>query len=300
MEMKRIRKVIFAAAAGTVTGFLYAGGCRLDRYDSLDLLDRFFYLDWLRDGVLAALVFFFLWELADRLPRKAGNETIAAGDGSASVREERRRLTPPVLHLIQVGILMLCWLPAFLSMVPGVFSYDAYAEWEQVKNGAITAHHPVIHVLLAGGLPELFHTLTGSYNLGIGVYTVLQMFLTANVLSLTVSFICSKTGARPVWRAAALLFYGFSPVLQLFAVCTTKDVLFTACELLFMVLVLRLTGEQDSFFASRKAGICFAAVVFGTMVLRNNGLYIALLMLVVLSFACRKYRKQTLLLTWGG
>ena len=287
--MKRTRKVVFAASAGIVTGFLYAGGRRLDRFDTLDLLDRFFYLEWVRDGIFAALTFFFLWELADRMP--VGRTILA--------EEEKHRLSPPVLHLIQVGILMLCWLPAFLSIVPGVFSYDAYAEWEQIKNGAVTAHHPVIHVLLAGGLPELFHGLTGSYNLGIGVYTVLQMFLTANALSLTVSFICSKTEARPVWRAAALLFYGFSPVIQLFSICTTKDVLFSACELVFMVLVLRLTGEQDSFFARGRTGICFVAAVFGTMILRNNGLYIALFMLVALFFVCRRYWKKYILLMGG-
>lgn len=285
--MKRTRKVVFAAAAGIVTGFLYAGGRRLDRYDTLDLLDRFFYFEWVGKGILAALVFFLLWKLADRM---SAVRPVLTG-------EEKRRLSAPVLHWIQVCILMLCWLPAFLSIVPGAFSYDAYAEWEQVKNGAITSHHPVIHVLLAGGLPELFHGLTGSYNAGIGVYTVLQMFLTANALSLTVSYICGKAGGRPVWRAAALLFYGFSPVIQLFAVCTTKDVLFTACELLFMVLVLRLTGEQDSFFTRRETGICFVAVVFGTMILRNNGLYIALFMLAVLFFACRRYWKKYLLLT---
>lgn len=290
--MTRKRKAVFAAAAGIVTGFLYAGGRRLDRYDTLDLLEGSFYLEWMRDGILAALVFFFLWELADRIPWDPGN-------GPAAPGEEKRRLSPPVLHLLQVGILMLCWLPAFLSIIPGVFSYDAYAEWEQVRNGAITAHHPVIHVLLAGGLPEVFHGLTGSYNTGIGVYTVLQMFLTANALSLTVSFLCAKTGARPVWRAAALLFYGFSPVIQLFAVCTTKDVLFTACELLFMVAILGLTGDQNSFFEGKRTGICFVAVAFGTMILRNNGLYIVLVMLAVLFPVCRKYWKKYILLMGG-
>lgn len=57
--MKKTRKVVFAAAAGIATGFLYAGGRRLDRYATLDLLDRFFYLEWLRDGILAGLVLFF-------------------------------------------------------------------------------------------------------------------------------------------------------------------------------------------------------------------------------------------------
>lgn len=50
-----------------------------------------------------------------------------------------------------VLILLICWTPAWLSLFPGAFAYDAYSEWEQIKNGMVTAHHPVIHVLLLGG-----------------------------------------------------------------------------------------------------------------------------------------------------
>ena len=49
-------------------------------------------------------------------------------------------------------IMLLLWIPTWLSVFPGVFSYDAYDEWQQVVTGNITAHHPVLHVLFLGGI----------------------------------------------------------------------------------------------------------------------------------------------------
>ena len=104
---------------------------------------------------------------------------------------------------------------------------------------------------------ELFYRLTGSYNVGIGVYTLLQMFLTANVLALTVSYTPFSRIHHPrkylPRTCCPSLSDSLSPVIQLFSICTTKDVLFTACELLLMMSVLRILGEQDVFFRENKA-----------------------------------------------
>lgn len=64
-----------------------------------------------------------------------------------------------------------------------------------------------------------------------------------------------------------------------------------------MLFVLRLTGEQERFFAERKAQAGFVLAALGTMILRNNGLYIALVMLAVLFFFCRRYWRRYVLLT---
>lgn len=280
MEIKRTRKIIFTAITGIMTGFLYAAGSRLDTQDTLDLRDSSFYADWLMLSGLAALIIFGIWHCADKLTKKLNH--MSSREGQTSLLKQ---------HLLYTGILMLCWLPALLSIFPGVFSYDAYAEWEAVRTGVITSHHPVLHVLLVGGLLEGFYKLTGSYNVGICIYAILQMLLMANVLALTVGYMKKRGIGRP-GRILTMLFYGLSPVFQLFAICTTKDVLFTACELLFMIFVLRLTGEREQFFASKGAQAGFVLTVLGTMILRNNGLYIALIMLLILFFFCGEHRKR--------
>ncbi len=289
MEVKTGRKVVFSGITGLAVGFFYAAGSRLDRYDTLDLLDKGFYLQWFLLSVLASAVIYGIWWIAAKgFPGGKGKTT---GRGGVE-------LPLPVLHFLCVGVLLICWLPTFLSIVPGVFSYDAYAEWEQVKTGMITSHHPVVHVLLVGGLLEGFYRLTGSYNVGIGIYTALQMFFVANVLALTVLFL-KKRGISPWGRLLTLIFYGLSPVIQLFSICTTKDVIFSAFELLLLLLVLVFMGDRDRFFTDGKVQAGFVAAAFGTMIFRNNGLYIVLLLLALLLFFCRKYWKRYVLLALG-
>lgn len=290
MEVKTARKAIFAGITGLITGFLYAAGRPLDRQDTLDLLDKGFYLRWLLLGAAAAVVIYGIWALAARLSAGSSESRFHC---PAKIPEN-----PLLLQLLYAGILLICWLPAFLSIVPGVFSYDAYAEWEQVRTGMITSHHPVIHVLLVGGLLEGFYRLTGSYNVGIGVYTLIQMLIVSNILALTVRYL-KKRGVGLWGQLLTLLFYGLSPVFQLFAICTTKDVIFSAFELLLMLLTLTFIGERDRFFTDRKVQGGFIAAAFGTMIFRNNGLYIVLLLLLVLFFLARKYRKKYLLLMLG-
>ena len=70
MEVTRKRKILFGAATGIVVGFLYAAGSRLDRYDTLNLLEASFYLNWLGLSLAASPIILGIWWFADLLGRK--------------------------------------------------------------------------------------------------------------------------------------------------------------------------------------------------------------------------------------
>ncbi len=61
--------------------------------------------------------------------------------------------------------LLLSWLPVLLAVYPGFFVYDAQEEWLQVASRNFTTHHPLVHVLLLGGIICAVHKVTDSYNL---------------------------------------------------------------------------------------------------------------------------------------
>ncbi|MDE6640141.1 MAG: hypothetical protein K2K63_06435 [Acetatifactor sp.] len=196
-------------------------------------------------------------------------------------------------YLISVLFLILCWLPEYLSLFPGAFSYDAYDEWQQVVSGYITAHHPVIHVLVLGYLVEWGHSLTGSYNAGIACYSILQMLLLANTFAFTVRFLHRRK--LPIMaQLVILLFYGISPVVQMFSTCATKDTLFAASQLLFMLCLLHFCLEREQFFSDQATRISFILSALGTMILRNNGLYIVLIVLVIFLILSRERLRQAI------
>ena len=279
--VKKGRKAGFAVAFGIVISFFYAAGYLIEAYDSLDLKDGGFYLRWIVEGILATGILYGLWELADRYGKRIGTSKRIAGI---------RFKFPWWACMV---FLILCWIPAWLSIFPGAFNYDAYDEWSQVADGALTSHHPVVHVLWVGGLLEKFHGLTGSYNAGIAVCTGMQMLILAGVFAYTLHFL-REFQVPDIFCCFALLFYGFSPVIQLFAVSTTKDVLFTAAQLLFLLGLIRLFCRREAFFRNGWQMAFFGISAFCTMILRNNGLYIVVFTLAVAAVCCKKYWKKFL------
>lgn len=291
------RKCAFAGIGGIVISFCYVAGKPLDLYDSLNLQEKAFYGKWLLTAAAVSLLLFFLWEVLDKLRQKEWLSRWKRPDWW------KGRLP----FFICMAVLFLAWLPALLSLFPGAFAYDAYEEWQQVHNGAITAHHPVLHVLILGGLVESFYKMTGSYNVGIAVYTIAQMLVMSFLLTLSIRKM-GRLKMPGILQAAALLFFALSPVTQLFAISATKDVVFTGVELLFFLNVTEACKEKE-YLAKRSNRASFAVTAFFTMILRNNGFYIVLATLVFLALAAvlgkkrkdilRKYGKQLLQILAG-
>lgn len=174
--------------------------------------------------------------------------------------------------LIQWGIIFLCWIPVFLAFYPGAFVYDAYDEYIQVANGTYTTHHPLAHVLLLGKLVCAGEEIFGSYNTGIAVYTLLQMIILSGVFSYTVCYIKEKTKNKYIVRTA-IFFYGLFPVIPMYAVCSSKDTVFTAAFLVVVIKMLQL-WENTERFLQKKGNVIvsiLAAVIM--MLFRNNGMY---------------------------
>lgn len=260
----------------------------MDQSDTLHFRDPELYIGIVLLTIFAAVVTYVVWEgitfLRPKLER-CSTEKVEPVKGISSF------LAKGPSYTLCVILMLLCWLPALLSIWPGVFSYDAYDEWQQIVNGAITAHHPVLHVVALGGLVEGIHTLTGSYNLGIATYTILQMVILANIFSVSIRLMQREQKVRSVWQWFALLFFCLSPVVQLFSICATKDILFAGAQLLFFQYALIFYQNPESIFANKKYLVGLGLSAFFTMTLRNNGLYIVLIVGILMLIRCfRKYR----------
>lgn len=282
-------KVVLALIAGLGISFCFVAGKSLDVYYTLDITQKSFYIKWLALGSVLTVCIHLLWETASgalKLP-------VCFINAWNRIEEKACVLEKHISFWKILLIIFVLWLPAWLAIFPGVFSYDAYAEWQQIYNGNITAHHPVLHVLFCGGGAEAAYRLTGSYNLGIAICTVIQMLVLAGVFSYTVMFL-KEQRVNLLLRLFAILFYGISPVIQLFAIASTKDVFFAAAFLVFLISVFRICTKQEQFFTNKKWKIHFAVSSVFTMIMRNNGLYIVFISLVIIMWYCRKHLKALL------
>ena len=197
-------------------------------------------------------------------------------------------------------LIFLCWLPVFLAFYPGAFVYDATDEYVQVATRSFTTHHPLAHVLLLGGFVCAGNKFFDSYNLGIALYTVLQMVTLSAVFSYTVCYIRKKTKKKSVALVTAL-FYGLFPVIPMYAVCSAKDGIFTAAFLIVTVKMLQLMENTTAFFAKKGNAVVSILAAVVMMLFRNNGMYAYIVWIPILvagSILLKKKKKEILQLAF--
>ncbi len=250
---------------------------------------------------LIAGAFSFLWRLFDLAQAK-----VAAGNTKAGEKAfPGKRMPDKIAHvlewtdrhivLLSFVVLFLCWLPVFLAVYPGFFVYDAQDEYVQVASRTFSTHHPLVHVLLLGGTVCGVHKLTGSYNLGIACYTVLQMAVVAGGFAFLFWYLRERRISRGI-RLFGLFYLGLFPTVVMFTLCSAKDALFTTALLLLMICLLEM-GAQERFFTSRGWRLLFVLSGMAMMLFRNNGFYAFLVMIPFLLFLQKKQWRQILFLT---
>lgn len=198
-------------------------------------------------------------------------------------------------NLFTFLFLVVCWLPVLLAVYPGFFVYDAQEEWLQVASRNFNTHHPLVHVLMLGGIICAVHKVTDSYNLGIACYMVVQMMIIAGGFTYLLSFMRRRKVSRGV-RLVSLLYFAFFPVIVMFTLCSAKDALFTVALLLLLLALLDMGSVSGQFFTSNRKMLFFVLSAVAMMLLRKNGVYAFAVMVPILLLYHKQNRKKTALL----
>ena len=150
---------------------------------------------------------------------------------------------PKKAALVAFAFLLVCWTPALLAGFPGYFSYDSglvyLGQWGQYSSGELNAHHPVLHTLFVGALISVGQMFAGSFNMGVFFAVAVQAVVVSLILTFAL-FQLLALGMRRMGFLVCVAYLGLNPIIQLFAFCTTKDVLFSAFVVLYAVLVFRV------------------------------------------------------------
>ncbi|MCM1264066.1 MAG: DUF6020 family protein [Butyrivibrio sp.] len=264
-------------------------GVRLDTEGSVDFKDWKF---WISIPVLTcffAIPIRRLWKAADslgeRMPGHARNVKLPRLIEVIKKHE----------NLMTYIFVVICWIPVFLAVYPGFFVYDAQTEYLQVALRDFSTHHPLVHVLMLGGIICAVHKVTGSYNLGIACYMIVQMLMVAGAFTYLVNFL-KKRKVSGALRLTSVIYYALFPVIVMYAMCSTKDTIFTTALLLVVISMLKMSIEPEDFFASK---IQMAVFIFSTLVMllfRRNALYAFIVMTPALLVLFKKYFRKTAVL----
>ena len=193
-------------------------------------------------------------------------------------------------------LLLLAWLPVYLAYYPGICAYDAPVQTGQIVEHYYFDHHPIVHTLFLQGMLWLGTQLSGSMNVGMALYTAVQMLLLAGSMAYGV-LVLHRRQVAAVWQIAVVLLGMVFPFHWYMSVSMTKDTVFSAFLLLQLISLTDILLEDRVEWRPGVRDLLFFIGTVGMILFRNNGKY-AMIVLLVFLFPAVCFGKKARKL-WG-
>ena len=166
-------------------------------------------------------------------------------------------------------IMLVCWLPVFLALYPGLFAYDVAGQIPQTVGHSDT-NHPLFHTYYLKSFYKLGEII-GSYNAGMAISVIVQMVLFSLSLAYSIQYMIQRHVKKGI-VVCVLSLFSFVPIFPILAASMTKDVLFSAAFIASFIKILELEEKGFKNFRRKDWAEIFTFFVL-TSLLRNNGQY---------------------------
>ena len=284
---RRTRMLRFAAGLGTLFGLMASCGQAMGRSGNVSLKDGRFIVSFMIWTAVFTAGLMSLWQWLEK---------------RSHPERENTRWTQLLFGKtwLMMVILLICWLPCYLSIYPGNFSYDSGIEYNQCAYGYNNAM-PFLHSFLLVNVLLKSMAATGSATVGIAVLTICQMILLSGLFALILRHFYTA-GADKALLMIMLGYYAAFPTIHLLATCPIRDVLFSALLTLCVFETAVAMKDREKFFSSERIiGAAFTVTL--TVLARNNSnsnlAYVLLLIVCLLVFlwAGTRFRRKAV---WFG
>ena len=150
----------------------------------------------------------------------------------------------------------------------------------------MSAAHPLLGNLLIGGSVWLGHAIFGSYNAGLALYSCLQAACVTAVFAYTLCFMIRHCVPRLAVLISAV-FFACNSFFHVFVFTTIKENLFGAALLMLFLFTVDLILSPDRFFKSKALQARYIGMALLMCLLRNQGIFLLVLMIPFVVWACR-------------
>lgn len=198
----------------------------------------------------------------------------------------------PILWII----IFISWIPSFLAYYPGISSYDAVWQTNQAMGGikTYTKFHPPIHTMVWDICIKLGQEILHIEPLII--YSIMQMLIISFVFARLIKLLIDKKVNNKL-ILLSILFLSVNPVISIFSMIMTKDALFGALFVLFIIEVVKLVKQPKQYIDKPINWISYCLIGALTGLFRNNAIYAIILYTPVVLIVFKKYwKKLTVLL----
>jgi|GEM_PF-1365969 len=189
------------------------------------------------------------------------------------------------------AIICISWFCVYLAAFPGIYSSDAYTWYREFQDTSmpVSSQWSVIDAGLFYLFVHTGYAVTGNYESGFAVFTLIQMIFALAVVWRILKYI-SLYGTLAAFLT--MLFYAIIPLHAIIAVQSIQAAPFMACFGMFMLQIFRLTQEGDRYWNRRKN--VFSLIIWGVLcgLFRNNALIAFIVFLFFIPLYRKTYRKK--------
>lgn len=184
---------------------------------------------------------------------------------------------------LYIKIFLILWLFGFitwLALFPGGYDYDAPAQLVQFMNPNyhVMTNFSVLFSALEYMIVSLGYKIFGSYQIAIGIFTLIQMTIVSLITSYTVCFIYKKSNYNTKLLVISTLFYAIFPFHLLLQISCVQDTLFSCSILIFTISIYKMLKTEKCNISD-----IISLILSGifTTLFRNNGIYVIIFVLII-------------------
>ena len=190
--------------------------------------------------------------------------------------------------------ILILYVPYILVSYPGIFMSDSVSIVAQGWGFAdFTSHHPVFYQLILNTCMKAGVKIFHSWNIGLFLYSMLQMLFVISVLSCGIHILLCYTKIRVRYVMALMLYFVVQPRIVNYMFLATKDVFYAAFILLWieMLFLIKKNGWKAAY------GVAYGVSLLCSILIRNDGFYVVGISLLIFCFLDRaSWKKHALCL----
>lgn len=195
-------------------------------------------------------------------------------------KREENNNNNKVFFFFSFGILLLAWLPYFLSYFPGGIYSDTYASIIQLANikengfSLLSNINPILYTILLK-VATMFgtHLFQNGFTGGILFFGIMQYIGCALAISYVI-YIFSKKGLPKSIMIIILAFFSLFPLVPLYVISIWKDTPFNFVLIVYIAFLFDNIINSENIFQSKKEITFYCVLSFFVCFLRNNGFFI--------------------------
>ena len=196
------------------------------------------------------------------------------------------------LNKKKIFIIFICiFIPSMiylLSHYPGVYLNDTmFMIYSPILRGA-----PIIFSLFLAASFHILSNFFGNFN-AIFIMSTTQVLIASIILTYIVYWFNNKTHNK-ILTILLILYYVLTPILANYNVALNKDTPFALLILLFFTFICDIVESKGKLLSDKGILILLVAISCLSICIRNNGLYIAIIsiLLLFIIYGIKNYKKE--------